>query len=372
MSKPVHYHLGNFPPKNIDWESLAPFIGKAGAALGRYDGLVAVIPSAKILLSPLVTQEAVLSSKIEGTKITMSEVLEIEAGGKPASQSQRHEAEEVINYRSALNFAAESIKTQPLSMHTLRQAHELLMDGVRGRNKNPGAIRTTQNWIGTPDSTMKTASFVPIPPEQLQNGLDIWSKYLLSQNEPDPLVQLAISHLEFEALHPFDDGNGRLGRMAIPLFLAAHNILSRPNFYMSGYLETHRDQYIDTMQAVSREGKWTQWCVFFLKGIIEQASENQDKAQKILTLHSDMMTKVRKTTRSKYSSLAVDFMFSEPIFPTTLFVKNAGIPRATALRILKILGHTNILNVIRTGKGRQSGIWFFPELINVTEGKIIF
>jgi len=315
---PVIYHLGAFPPQNLDWARMVPLIGKANAALARYDGLVTAIPNAAILLSPLITQEAVLSSKIEGTNVTMGEVLEIEAGGDgDVGQPKREDAEEIRSYRRALSFAAAALADRSLSQHLLREAHALLMDGVRGRDKAPGSFRNEQNWIGAQGCTIEQASFVPIPQEHLAAGLDDWSRFVSSPDEPDPLVQLAVVHAEFEALHPFKDGNGRLGRMVIPLFLYERRILSGPNFYMSGYLKARREQYIQAMRAISRDGAWTEWCIFFLEGLIEQASENQTKAQSILELYQRMSRVVAELTHSQHSGRAVDFLFSRPVFSST-------------------------------------------------------
>ncbi len=365
---PVHYHLEKFPPRDIDWARLVPLIGQANAALARYDGLLRAIPNAAVLLSPLTTQEAVLSSRIEGTNVTMGEVLEIEAGAdRHVSQPKREDAEEIWNYRNALNFAAKAVAETPLSAHILRQAHALLMQGVRGRDKDPGSFRNEQNWIGHPGCAMEEAAFVTIAQAQLQIGLDQWSAYAALRNEPDPLVQLAIVHAEFEALHPFKDGNGRLGRMIIPLFLFERRILCGPNFYMSGYLEARRDQYIALLRSISREGAWTDWCAFFLEGLVQQASDNQSKAQDILALQQRMMREVADLTRSQYAGRAVDFLFSLPIFSSTHFVETAGIPRPTALRFLAVLREAGILRFLWEGAGRRPAIMMFSDLLAIAE-----
>lgn len=371
MTGPVRYRLGSFPPKNIDWPRLVPLIGAANAALARYDGLIAAIPNAAVLLSPLTTQEAVLSSKIEGTNVTMGEVLEIEAGAEDAglSQPKRDDAEEIRNYRTALQASAKAVEERPLTPHLLRAAHALLMDGVRGRDKTPGAFRTEQNWIGPAGCPIEQANFVPIPQEHLAAGLDGWAAYVASRNEPDPLVQLAVTHVEFEALHPFKDGNGRLGRMIVPLFLFERKILSGPNFYMSGYLETRRDDYVEKMRAVARDEAWTDWCVFFLEGLIEQASENQAKARAILELHQRMLRQVSELTHSHNAGLAVDFLFGRPVFASTHFVEGSGIPRPTALRFLSVLRDEGILRVLQEGAGRRAAIYAFPSLLNIAEGR---
>lgn len=373
MTTPVRYHLGQFPPRNIDWARLVPLIGQANAALARYDGLVAAIPNAAVLLSPLTTQEAVLSSKIEGTNVTMGEVLEIEAGAdRKVSQPKRDDAEEINNYRAALSYAAKAIAERPISQHLLRELHAMLMQGVRGRDKDPGAFRNEQNWIGSAGSTIDQASFVPIPQEHLLAGLDDWARYVSTRDEPDPLVQLAIVHAEFEALHPFKDGNGRLGRMILPLFLFERKLLSGPNFYMSGYLESHRDEYIERMRAISRDGAWTEWCAFFLEGLIEQASENQQKAQAILNLYQRLSRQVVELTRSQYSGKLLEFLFSRPVFASVHFIAATGIPRKTALRLLTLLRDAGILRSLADGVGSRPAVLSFPELVNIAEGRVVF
>jgi len=305
----------------------------------------------------------------------MGEVLAIEAGDDgDVDQPKRDDAEEILNYRAALSFAAKALQDRPLSQHLLREAHALLMRGVRGQDKSAGTFRSEQNWIGPRGCTIDQASFVPIPQEHLLAGLDLWSAYIQSRDELDPLVQLAIIHAEFEALHPFKDGNGRLGRMIIPLFLYERRILNGPNFYMSGHLEARREEYVQKMRFISRDGAWTDWCAFFLQGMIEQANENQTKAPAIISLHARMQHEIAELTHSRFSSLAVDFIFSHPIFLTTHFVEESGIPRETALKMLRAMRGegTQVLRTIREGAGRRAAILAFPDLLNIAEGKRVF
>jgi Fic family protein len=372
MTGPIYYHLGKFPPADLEWKALIPLIGKANAGLARYDGLLSAIPNASVLLSPLTTQEAVLSSKIEGTHVTMGEVLELEAGGDgDFSQPKRDDAEEIINYRFALRSCVDELKHRPLSQQLLRQAHHTLMQGVRGRDKSPGSYRSDQNWIGPKGCKIDDASFVPVAPEHLQAGMDAWERYLNSAAELDPLVQLAIVHVEFEALHPFKDGNGRLGRMIIPLFLYKKAILNSPDFYMSGYLETHREAYQEKLRAVSRADAWTDWCAFFLQGVVEQSAENESKARAILELYERVKTQVVDTTHSQHAIRAVDFLFQQPVFSAPVFTEHSVIPKPTAARILTILREMDLLHTLREGKGRRPGIYAFRELLNVAEGRRI-
>ncbi len=371
---PVKYHFGKFPPKDIDWFRLIPLIGNANACLARYDGLLSAIPNSHVLLSPLITQEAVLSSKIEGTHVTIGEVLEIEAGGQSEAltQPKRDDAEEVLNYRKALQACVAEMERRPLSQQILRAAHNMLMQGVRGRNKSPGHFRKDQNWIGPKGCAIEEASFVPIAPEHLQNGMDQWECYLANNSEPDALVQLAILHVEFEALHPFNDGNGRLGRMLIPLYLFQCKLLSSPDFYMSSYLETNREEYQERLRAVSRDDDWTGWCSFFLQGICRQAVENENKARAILALYDRLKNQVADLVHSQHSIRAVDFLFQMPIFSAPTFANHSEIPKPTANRILTLLRENGPLVTLREGKGRRSGIYAFMELIDIAEGRMAF
>jgi Fic family protein len=369
---PVKYHIGEFPPQNLKWERIIPFLSSTSAALARYDGLLSAIPNAHVLLSPLTTQEAVLSSKIEGTHVTIGEVLEFEAGNLDISESKRDDAEEVLNYRIAMRGCIAELENREFSQHILRTTHHDLMQGVRGKDKSPGAYRTEQNWIGPKGSTIDTASFIPAPIEHLQSGMDIWEKFFNDVNQPDPLVQLALLHIEFEALHPFKDGNGRLGRMVIPLFLYKRKLLQSPDFYMSGYLEANREEYHERLRDVSRSGSWTDWCVFFLSGIREQAIENEKKARAILHLYEKIKQDVINLTHSQHAIQAVDYLFNVPIFTPPQFTNHSGIPKPSTARILKILQDNEILSILRPGQGRRAGILAFGRLINIVEAKDIF
>ena len=267
----VFYHAGRFPPEEeLNWPKLLPLLGPAAMALGRYDELLGRVPNPRLLLAPLMTREAVLSSRIEGTQATMGDVLQFEAGQAPASPRRRDDINEVLNYRAAMGQAEELLTRGggplPLCQRVLKAAHEVLMRGVRGANKSPGAYRRIPNWIGPPGSDREEARFVPIAADQLPQAMDAWERYI-HREAPDQLVQLAILHAEFEALHPFLDGNGRLGRMLVPLFLWQAELIRAPVFYMSAHLEAHRDAYYDRLLAVSRDDDWTGWCHFFLEAI---------------------------------------------------------------------------------------------------------
>ena len=370
----VRYHEGCFPPEQLEWERLIPLIGPANAAVARYDGILSALPNAEVLLSPLTTQEAVLSSKIEGTQATMGEVLEFAANerGKQYPEAKRNDIQEVLNYRKALRHAMAQLNDIPLSNRVLLETHRVLLDSVRGHGKAAGAFRKIPNWIGPGGCTMETARYIPISADKLPEAMGHLELYMHEEKVSDKLVQLAIIHAEFEALHPFLDGNGRLGRMLVPLFLWQVGLIRAPMFYVSSYLESHREAYYDRLLAISRDNEWTGWCAFFLEAIIEQATENSDKATRILKLYNDKKTEMVDLTHSQYSLLALDWIFEQPIFSSSDFVESAGIPAPTARRILTVFRDTGLLKVLVVPSGRRAGVYAFAELLNIAEGHDAF
>jgi Fic family protein len=373
VSAPVHYHAGAFPPRELDWSRLIPLLGPTAAAVARYDGILAAVPNPAVLLSPLTTQEAVLSSRIEGTQATFDEVLEFEAGAEPEGRSPERVADihEVLNYRRALREAERMMAELPLCLRVVCAAHRLLMDGVRGHGKSPGELRRLPNWIGPPGCPIEEARFVPIAAGDLPPAMATWERYA-NEEADDRLVQLAILHAEFEALHPFLDGNGRLGRMLVPLFLWQSGMIRAPMFYLSAYLEARRDEYYERLLAVSRDGDWTGWCRFFLEGTRRQAESNLEKARGILDLYASMKPRLHELTRSQYVVHALDWMFERPVFKSSDFVRSAGIPEPTARRVLGVLQKNGLLRVFTPARGRRAAILAFAELLNVCEGKDAF
>lgn len=372
---PVRYHSGQFPPRNLDWQRLLPMIGPARAAVARYEGILQAIPNPDVLLAPLASQEAVLSNRIEGTQTTLTEVLTFEAvgGAANAADSVSADIHEVLNYRLALTNAIETMERIPLSQRLIRNAHQVLLRGVRGFDKAPGDYRRMPDtcWIGPPGCTIEEASYIPCPVEELPSAMHNWEFYL-HEKAPDDLVQLAIAHAEFEAIHPFLDGNGRMGRLIVPLFMVTKNLLPRPVFYISEYLERERAEYYERLLAISRDGDWTGWCAFFLRAISGQAAANQARAREILHLYNARRDWIVEETHSQYGVRALDWIFSRPLFKTSDFVKNSEIPNPTASRILRVLRDNGLLRVIDPASGRRPAIVAFPELLNIAEGREVF
>jgi Fic family protein len=245
------------------------------------------------------------------------------------------------------------------------------MKGVRGANKTPGKYRRIQNWIGPAGCEMNDARFVPPGAESLPELMSSWEKYLHS-DVPDKLVQLAIIHAEFEAIHPFLDGNGRIGRLLVPLFLMEKGFLSSPDFYVSAYLESNREEYYDRLLDVSENNNWTGWVKFFLNALIEQARSNENKARAILDLYQKKKDWIVEKTHSQYAVRALDWFFNRPIFRTSDFVSSADIPPPTASRIVRIAKKEGLLREIRSSQGRRASILAFSELLNIAEGHSAF
>lgn len=361
------------PLVDLDYRLLLPLVGQANAALARYDGLLQGIPNPAVMLSPLTTQEAVLSSKIEGTQATVDEVLEQEAGLIKEGEKFK-DIQEISNYRKALYSAREYLKDYPIRLGFVRELHRLLMSSVRGQDKTPGEFRLDQNWIGKHGCTIEEASFVPPNPVQLPDHLQAWERYLDS-NDVDFLLQTAVVHAQFELLHPFKDGNGRIGRILIPLFLYQKRALSQPMFYLSEYLENSREAYYFHLKAISAEGDWNGWIAFFLKAIAVQAAQNSERVAAIQNLYAEMKQAIQESTHSQYTVNLLDAIFTKPIFRSSDLAHQLqsefGIHEKTTPGLLRQLKGAGILREMRPGSGRRSAVLCFPRLINLAEGRAV-
>lgn len=352
------------PMDKINWVSFIRLIADANRQLALYEGLIKTMVNPSVLLSPLMTNEAVLSSKIEGTQATLQEVLTFEA--MPDERNPKAaDIKEVLNYRKAIQAAVEKIKAnRPLCLHIVRELHYFLMEGVRGKDKGRGEFRKEQNWIGKPGSTIEQATFVPPEPANVMGSLYNWENYLHFEEE-DRIVQLAVIHAQFELIHPFLDGNGRIGRILIPLFLYEKELLSKPVFYMSEYLESHREEYYERLKEISQSNKWNEWIGFFLTAFIEQAKRNIQKAEMIHNLYGKTKLDIHEI-RTRYELPTLDALFQMPIFNSSNFIQYTGIPKPSAQRILKILKEKGIITELRKGGGRKPAIFAFTSLTSVT------
>ncbi len=358
------------PLESIQWEPLIPLLSRANRALSYYDGLLRGLPNPELLLSPLTTQEAVLSSKIEGTQASLSDVLKYEAGEPPKDESRKLDIQEILNYRKALKTAEAELKRRPFNLNLIKKLHSVLLDSVRGRDKDRGNFRRIQNWIGPPGTPIEKASFIPPSPERIMEALDNWEKYYHMEG-PDHLVQLAVLHGQFEIIHPFIDGNGRLGRMVVPIFLFEKGLLSRPMLYLSGYLESNRNEYYRLLRGIQeREGGWNKWIGFFLRAVTDQSANNAEKANRIIDLYNDLKGRVIEITRSQYAISILDHMFRQPIFTGSALTGERGLPtKPVIMSILGKLKSAGILKTVRAGSGRRPQVYAFHALVNACEGR---
>lgn len=363
---PVTYHTGKFPPRCLDWSALAEPLAAASAAVARYDSFLGIIPNPDILIAPMMVQEAVTSSRIEGTRATVGDVLVFEAGNTDMDPAKMNDIREVVNYQRAVTRAAEIMRDVPLSGRVLRAAHEILLQDVRGRFKSPGQYRGDQNWIGV-SNDISEARYVPISPGDLADAMAKWESYVNESKDP-ALIKTAIAHAEFESIHPFLDGNGRIGRIAVPLMMWSNGLISDPCFYLSEFFEHRNSEYQDRLLAVSRDDDWTGWCAFFLEAIRSQAVDNNEKARRIFELYEKTRASLLDETGSKNVDKVVDAMFAAAIFPANVFSGIDGISPKTGQRMIKTLKDMGIVREIIPHSGQKPAIVAFTELLEITEG----
>ncbi len=358
----------SLPITSLDHKRLIHLVGRANAELARYDGLLQATVNPEILLSPFTTQEAVLSSRIEGTQATLSDVLRRDAGIPAANEARERDILEIANYRSVLITAERQLESRPLTLFLIRQMHKELMAGVRGQDKGAGKFRTTQNYIGRPGSPIEGATFVPPEPHLLQDSLETLERYLQSE-DLDVLVQCAVVHAQFEMIHPFTDGNGRIGRLLIPLFIYQRKRLSWPMFYLSEYLERQREVYYVKLNGISQQGDWNGWVEFFLNAVAEQAVNNSAKVSRIFQLYQSTKTRIAEATRSRSTHQVLDSLFDKPIFTAADLMQRTKLPKQTLMPLLTKLQSAGILTALREARGRTPAVLAFAELLNITEGK---
>ncbi|TVQ32807.1 MAG: Fic family protein [Wenzhouxiangella sp.] len=365
LSTAVHYHLEQFPPAELDQGRLVPELLAATDALARYDQALQGMHNSEIFLAPLRGQEAVVSSRMEGTISTMDEILQLEAeyeeDDESAIEEFRSDVIETALYRRALNTAQRQLEEgRPLTESLVKSIHQQLLSFGRGARRSPGLYKREQNYVGARGN--REVHFVPIAPEHLAHGME--SLFRLIGNDGLPiLLRTALAHAEFEALHPFEDGNGRVGRMLITLMLWRGGAIAAPHFYISRYFEEHKDEYISRLRDVSAAGDWEGWCQFFLVAVREQALQNLRIAQEIRDCYEEMKLRFAELLASKYSVAALDYMFSQPIFSNSRFTRRAGIPAATAARFSRVLLQDGLLKTVRSAAGRRSAIYRFEPLM---------
>lgn len=365
INEAVPYHYNKFPPGKLDYNLFIQEILKATDALARFDQVLKNLHNNEILLAPLRNQEAVISSRIEGTISTMDEILQYEADEdqQNINANVRSDVVETILYQRALKNAQKGLTDgYEISASFIKMMHQQLLSYGRGAAKSPGQFKIEQNYLA--DKVKRKINFIPISPEKLTDGLETLFTYLRKSSDP-VLVKTALMHLEFEALHPFQDGNGRIGRMLITLFLWKEKILSQPHFYISGYFEEHKDLYIDTMREVSRTGEWENWIRFFLTAVENQAIKNLAIAESIINLYEEMKTTFSELLSSKWGLTTLDFMFTNPVFRNNKFTTSSGIPTGTAAGFTKKLLDAGYLVSKQDAAGRRPALYSFEPLMRL-------
>lgn len=339
-------------PPRIDFDmSLALALSKADAALSELSGLGGQLPNPHLLISPYIKREAVLSSRIEGTKASLSDLLIDEIEDSKA-KAPNDDVKEVRNYVRALESGVQRLETLPLSLRLIREIHAELMDGVRGEKATPGEFRRSQNWIGPAGSTPMTAAFVPPPVDELMNCLGDWENFLHSQDVMPDLIQCAMMHVQFETIHPFLDGNGRVGRLLITFFLMQRGRLSEPLLYLSAFIDAHKGDYYDLLQRVRTHGEWVPWIRFFLQGVTEIATEAGQQSKELHRLREQY----RGQLRDKPNALGlIDELFVNPYMTIGRGAKVLNKTHPTAKAAISVLEERKILKEV---SGRQWGRFY--------------
>ena len=330
-------------PPALDYTpGLVMALSSADAALSELSGLGRNLPNPHLLIAPYMRLEAVLSSRIEGTRTELADLLldEVQAEAPSRDAAEVREIREVHNYVRALEYGITRLRELPLSLRLVRELHERLMTNVRGEHAAPGQFRRTQNWIGPPGSAMATATYVPPPPDELSGTLDAWERFLHVREAMPDLIQCGLIHQQFEAIHPFLDGNGRVGRLLIPLFLMERGRLSQPLLYWSAFCERHRTEYYDHLQRVRTPADWTGWLQFFLVGIREASTDAVRQAGELMDLRERWRGMLRRKPRALQ---LIDQLFVNPYVTVGRAAHSLGVSNPTARQVVVELTRQGII-----------------------------
>lgn len=352
------------PPK-INITPLVSLLTDARDAVARYDEAVNRLHNPTIIRRTFETKEAVLSSRIEGTQATFEEVLEFDADEIESEENEKQrDYREIANYRQAIDYGRELLKEKPLDENVFKELHKELLNSVRGKNKSPGEFRTHQVHIGPPGATLDEASYVPPVHTEIPGLISNLAHYMHSDDQPDKLIQAAVMHYQFEAIHPFADGNGRVGRLLIPLYLFEKGLTKYPNLYVSEFLETHRRDYYERLNGVSEHDEWLEWIEFFLRAVREQAKISKERVDRIESLYRQLRERLPEFN-SIYASSLLDALFAQPTFTPTLIAKKANIQNAqTTLNLIAKFAKAGLIRDLTPGRERNK-LYYFEPLINV-------
>jgi len=349
-------------PPQLEWSpTLVRALSDADRLIGRLAGEGGRLPNPHVLVRPFVAREAVLSSRIEGTQATLGELLAAEAGA--VVERSPADLREVANYVAALEHGVRLLKKLPLSTRLIREIHGKLMRGIRGNAATPGEFRRSQNWIGRPGSTLATASYIPPPPEALAPCMSELEKFLHDQSLP-PLVQVALAHYQFEAIHPFLDGNGRVGRLLITLFLIERSILPTPLLYLSAFFEATRQDYYSALRAVSDRAAWEDWLQYVLNGVARQSEDVLRRAERINETLAAWQMRVAGSA-SKVSAVLVDRLAANPYLTVKRTAQELGVAFTTVQRAVERLQRLSI--VTQTSEGKRDRVYCATDLLKILE-----
>ncbi len=352
------------PPLRIEG-ALQNLLSQADMALARLDGMGYFLPNADLFIAMYVRKEALLSSQIEGTQASLEDIFEYESGDKPENIN---DVAEVINYIRALNYGMDRLKTLPMSLRLIKEIHGVLMQGTRGGNKTPGEFRKMQNWIGPPGSTLKDARYIPPPPHEVVKTMGDLEQYIHKGRKLPVLIDCGLVHYQFESIHPFLDGNGRVGRLLITFYLYFREVLHRPLLYLSYYFKKNRQEYYDRLNMVRDKGDYEQWIAFFLKGVVETADSAVETARKILELqtkHRELLWK--KKLSSPLAVGILERLFQKPYVSVNDVAKEFSISFQAASTLVSQLEGAGILHEI-TGKKRDKRFIYAAYISILSEG----
>lgn len=348
------------PPVEIDGEMLA-LLSEADRKLGRLDGVTQILPNPEMFVAMYVKKEAVLSSQIEGTQASLTDVLEVNA-----KDDKREDVGEVVNYVAAMNYGLKRLKEFPLCLRLIREIHEVLLSNGRGSNRNPGEFRKTQNWIGPAGCTLADARFVPPIIPDMEKALGNLENFFYAEDNIPALIKIALIHSQFESIHPFLDGNGRMGRLLITFWLCQQDILSQPLLYLSYYFKKNRLEYYDRLMAVREKGDWEGWIKFFLKGVAMTADEATTAAKEIIQLKSACENKIVSKGWSVVYNILLDYLFEFPIVSINDAVEKLQVSYPTAAKVIDNLCSLGVLQDITPDQKRNKKYAFvsYMEILN--------
>lgn len=355
------------PPIEIDSE-MQKLLSLADRKLGRLDGITQILPNPELFIGMYVKKEAVLSAQIEGTQASLADVLNAPSANKPIDTAS-HGVLEVVNYVKAIYWGLEKLQSLPLSLRLIRNIHAVLLDGVRGSNKSPGEFRKSQNWIGSPGCTIETATFVPPTVEDMEEALSDLEKFIHNEDDIPALIKIAIIHAQFETIHPFLDGNGRMGRLLITFWLCEQQILSSPLLYLSYFFKMNRLEYYDRLTAVRTKGDWESWIKFFLRGVSIVSDESTESAKEIIGLRNKYSTLLlQKEQGNAYYIPMLNYLFENPYVTKKDIAESLKISIPTAGTLVDLFCKLGILVDLSPEKKRYKSFAFAKYLEILEKG----